>query len=76
MRSVFRKRFAGKAHPPDDGGKQMIAAVFAAAKELRPDVEVIYVEDYDIDLAKILVAGVDLWLNTPRKPLEASGTNA
>jgi starch phosphorylase len=67
--------FAGKAHPRDDGGKEMIASVVAAAKALRPDVAVLYLEDYDIDLAKQLVAGVDLWLNTPRKPLEASGTS-
>ena len=53
----------------------MIASVVAAAKALRPDVAVLYLEDYDIDLAKQMVAGVDLWLNTPRKPLEASGTS-
>ena len=67
--------FAGKAHPQDDGGKQMIESVVAAAKTLRPDVAVLYLEDYDIALAKQMVAGVDLWLNTPQKPMEASGTS-
>jgi starch phosphorylase len=81
LRSIARKSgplqllFAGKAHPQDDGGKQMIASVVAAAKALRRDVAIVYLEDYDTDLAKQIVAGVDLWLNTPRKPLEASGTS-
>ncbi len=67
--------YAGKAHPRDEGGKQMIRNVFAAAKELGEDLPVIYLEDYDIALAKYLVSGVDLWLNTPMKPHEASGTS-
>jgi starch phosphorylase len=81
LRSIVRKSgplqllFAGKSHPQDDGGKQMIASVVAAAKALRRDVAVVYLEDYDTALAKQMVAGVDLWLNTPRKPLEASGTS-
>jgi glycogen phosphorylase len=81
LRSIARRSgplqllFAGKAHPQDDGGKQMIESVVAAAKALRPDVAVFYLEDYDIVLAQQMVAGVDLWLNTPRKPLEASGTS-
>ena len=81
LRSIVRRSgplqliFSGKAHSQDAGGKQMIASVFAAAKQLRPDVQVVYLEDYDLALAKIVVAGVDLWLNTPRKPLEASGTS-
>ncbi len=67
--------YAGKAHPRDDGGKLMIRHVFDAAKQLAGDVPVIYLEDYDIELAKFLVSGVDLWLNTPLKPHEASGTS-
>ncbi|MGI5817004.1 MAG: alpha-glucan family phosphorylase [Armatimonadota bacterium] len=67
--------YAGKAHPRDEGGKRMIRRVFEAAKELAGDVEVVYLEDYDIELAKYLVSGVDLWLNTPLKPHEASGTS-
>ncbi|MGD9495387.1 MAG: alpha-glucan family phosphorylase [Armatimonadota bacterium] len=67
--------YAGKAHPRDEGGKRMIREVFAAAEALRGEVPVIYLADYDIELAKYLVSGVDLWLNTPLKPHEASGTS-
>jgi starch phosphorylase len=66
---------AGKAHPADDGGKELIRRIAVAARELRADGRVIFVEDYDMDLARNLVAGVDVWLNTPRRPLEASGTS-
>ena len=67
--------YAGKAHPRDEGGKRMIREVFNAARELSDDVPVVYLEDYDIDLARYLVSGVDVWLNTPLKPHEASGTS-
>ncbi len=67
--------FAGKAHPRDEPGKALIRRVFEAARELGNDVPVIYLPDYDLDLAKLLVAGTDLWLNTPLRPLEASGTS-
>lgn len=67
--------YAGKAHPRDEGGKRMIRRVFEAAAALGEDVPVVYLEDYDIDLAKFLVSGVDVWLNTPLKPHEASGTS-
>ncbi|MEA3399684.1 MAG: alpha-glucan family phosphorylase [Armatimonadota bacterium] len=67
--------YAGKAHPRDEGGKQMIRRVYRAAEQLRDDIPVVYLEDYDIDLAKHLVSGVDVWLNTPLKPHEASGTS-
>jgi len=67
--------YAGKAHPRDEGGKRMIREVFEAAAALRGHVPVIYLEDYDMDLAKLLVSGVDVWLNTPLKPHEASGTS-
>ncbi len=67
--------YAGKAHPRDEEGKGLIRRVVAAGAVLGPDLPVLYLEDYDMDLAKLLVAGVDLWLNTPRKPLEASGTS-
>ncbi|MFO8078720.1 MAG: alpha-glucan family phosphorylase [Armatimonadota bacterium] len=67
--------YAGKAHPRDEGGKRMIRRVFDAARELEGHVKVLYLEDYEIDLAKYLVSGVDLWLNTPLKPHEASGTS-
>ncbi len=67
--------YAGKAHPRDIGGKEMIKRVFRAAEELRGHIPVIYLEDYDIELAGYLVSGVDVWLNTPLKPHEASGTS-
>ncbi len=67
--------YAGKAHPRDEAGKALIERVYAAAEALKDCMTVMYLEDYDIPLAKYLVAGVDLWLNTPQKPLEASGTS-
>jgi starch phosphorylase len=66
---------AGKAHPADDQGKELIRRIVSAARELRAEGRVIFVEDYDMELARHLVAGVDVWLNTPRRPLEASGTS-
>ncbi len=67
--------FAGKAHPSDQEGKELIAQVFASARALGDDIPVVYLADYDTELAKTVVAGVDLWLNTPLRPLEASGTS-
>lgn len=67
--------FAGKAHPKDEGGKEEIRRVFAAAERLRGRVPVVYLENYDLTLAGLLTAGADVWLNTPRRPLEASGTS-
>jgi len=67
--------FAGKAHPKDLGGRDQIRRVFDAARGLKGQVEVVYLEDYNFELAKLLCAGVDLWLNTPQRPLEASGTS-
>jgi starch phosphorylase len=67
--------FAGKAHPRDEEGKRLIQRVYRAAQQLQHDVPIVYLPNYDIDLAKRLTAGVDLWLNTPQPPLEASGTS-
>jgi starch phosphorylase len=67
--------YAGKAHPRDVSGKQIIQEIHAAARELEGLIKVIYLENYGMDLARYLVAGVDLWLNNPQKPLEASGTS-
>jgi len=67
--------FAGKAHPRDAGGKTVITRIFDAAHKLGNAVRVVYLENYEMALAQRLVAGVDLWLNTPRPPLEASGTS-
>ena len=65
----------GKAHPRDEGGKALIRRIFEAAAALKDAVPVVYLEEYDIALAKYLCSGVDVWLNTPQKPLEASGTS-
>ena len=67
--------YAGKAHPRDESGLAIIERVFAAAAALRDAVRVVYLEGYDISLAKAICAGVDVWLNNPQKPLEASGTS-
>jgi starch phosphorylase len=67
--------FAGKAHPKDEPGKDMIRRIVRAAKQLERDVTILYMENYDLLLARLLTSGVDLWLNTPQRPLEASGTS-
>lgn len=67
--------YAGKAHPRDESGKALIRQVFEAARALGSAVPVAYLADYDMDLARVLCSGVDLWLNTPQKPQEASGTS-
>jgi starch phosphorylase len=67
--------FAGKAHPHDDNGKELIHRIVAAGEELGDDVRIVYLENYEMDLAREVCAGVDLWLNTPLPPLEASGTS-
>lgn len=67
--------YAGKAHPNDQPGKDMIRNIFRRSKEFGDHVRIAYLEDYDMDLAKLLVSGTDLWLNTPRRPQEASGTS-
>jgi starch phosphorylase len=67
--------YSGKAHPQDEGGKAIIRRIFEYSKKLRDDLRVVYLENYDMDLARTLCAGVDLWLNTPERPLEASGTS-
>ncbi|HMA40268.1 MAG TPA: alpha-glucan family phosphorylase [Gemmatimonadales bacterium] len=67
--------FAGKAHPADDPGKQMLQKVYEFTREPRFEGRVAFIEDYEMHLAHRLVQGVDLWLNLPRVPLEASGTS-
>ncbi len=67
--------YAGKAHPQDDGGKEIIRSIFRARAALKDKIEVAYLANYDIDLCKMMTSGVDLWLNTPEPPLEASGTS-
>jgi starch phosphorylase len=67
--------FAGKAHPRDESGKKMIEQVFDYIEKLKDEVKIVYLTDYDMNLAAKLVSGVDVWLNTPLPPLEASGTS-
>jgi starch phosphorylase len=67
--------FAGKAHPADEPGKRMLETVYRAAADPAYRGRVAFVEDYGIHPAQHLVQGVDVWLNTPRPPLEASGTS-
>ncbi|MFH1768890.1 MAG: alpha-glucan family phosphorylase [Candidatus Omnitrophota bacterium] len=67
--------FAGKAHPQDWPGKELIKKIVSIRDRLKQDIKIVYLDNYDIDLAKIIVAGSDLWLNTPRRPQEASGTS-
>jgi starch phosphorylase len=66
---------AGKAHPADEGGKDVIQLVVDFAREPAAAGRVVFLEDYEMTLARRLVQGVDVWLNTPRRPLEASGTS-
>ncbi len=67
--------FAGKAHPADQGGKQLIQRVIQTGRSLAGGVPVAYLPNYDMQLAELLTSGVDVWLNTPQRPLEASGTS-
>jgi starch phosphorylase len=67
--------FAGKAHPDDDAGKDAIRQIYQAGAALDDQLPVVYLEDYDMGLGAFLTSGTDLWLNTPRRPLEASGTS-
>ena len=67
--------FAGKAHPRDQSGKDVIKQVFNHIKELKGELNVVYLPDYDMDMGAKLTSGVDVWLNTPLPPYEASGTS-
>jgi starch phosphorylase len=67
--------FAGNAHPRDEAGKQFVQRIFAATERPEFRGRLIYIENYDVELARQLVQGADVWLNVPRRPLEASGTS-
>jgi starch phosphorylase len=67
--------YGGKAHPRDESGKSVIRRIFETIGALKDTARVVYLEEYDMELAKYICAGVDLWLNTPQKPHEASGTS-
>jgi starch phosphorylase len=80
LKRIARKRsfqlvIAGKAHPSDEPGKRLIALVHERLREIRDDIPCVFVPGYDTDVARRMVAGTDIWLNTPLKPLEASGTS-
>lgn len=67
--------FAGRAHPHDEQGKQLIQEIMRLKDTILPEVKIVYLENYDWDLARFITSGVDAWLNTPQPPLEASGTS-
>lgn len=67
--------FAGKAHPRDDAGKHFIQEIINMTKRLDMFGKVVFIENYDISVARYLVSGADVWLNTPRRPMEACGTS-
>src|SRR5207245_150091 len=67
--------FAGKAHPADESGKHRLQTVFRQALDPKLGGRIAFVDDYDLHVAKLLIQGCDVWLNTPRKLLEASGTS-
>ncbi|MFB0563252.1 MAG: alpha-glucan family phosphorylase [Candidatus Lokiarchaeia archaeon] len=67
--------FAGKAHPRDDSGKKIIKNVFDYIEELRDEIKIVYLPNYNMSLSCRMVSGVDVWLNTPLPPFEASGTS-
>jgi len=71
----FQVIYAGKAHPQDQGGKELIKRIFQVKEALKKDIKIAYLENYDMELAKMITSGVDVWLNTPQPPLEASGTS-
>ncbi len=80
LREVSRKGaiqliFSGKAHPTDAAGKKEIHAIYDALRDLEGDVKGVYLENYTMDIAALMTAGVDVWLNTPLPPYEASGTS-
>jgi glycogen phosphorylase len=71
----FQVVFSGKAHPADMAGKNSLQNIHKAMRELAGRIPIAFLQNYDMDVAKVLVAGADVWLNTPLPPLEASGTS-
>jgi starch phosphorylase len=67
--------YGGKAHPHDEGGKRLIRQVFSGASAVADLIRTVYVENYDMHWGRLLTSGVDVWLNTPLRPQEASGTS-
>jgi len=71
----FQVAYAGKAHPQDQGGKDLIKRIVGLKELLKPEIKIAYLENYDMELGRLITAGVDVWLNTPQPPHEASGTS-
>jgi starch phosphorylase len=71
----FQVLYAGKAHPQDLNGKEVIHRIYQAKEILKKEIKIAYLENYDVDLAKMMTSGADVWLNTPQPPMEASGTS-
>ena len=71
----FQLVMAGKAHPHDEGGKHLIEQIYSHMREVEGVIRGVYLPNYDMDKALAMVAGVDVWINTPLRPLEASGTS-
>lgn len=67
--------YAGKAHPKDQGGKELIARIHRAIHALQGTIKVVYLPNYDMTIGGLMTSGADLWLNTPQPPMEASGTS-
>lgn len=67
--------YGGKAHPQDAEGKQIMKKTIEKMEGIKNKIPCCYLEEYDVDIAKLIIAGVDLWLNTPMRPMEASGTS-
>ena len=67
--------FSGKAHPRDEGGKALIRQIFEGAQELRDEIPVVFLQDYSMEIGRAMTGGVDVWLNNPIRPMEASGTS-
>jgi starch phosphorylase len=71
----FQVIYSGKAHPKDQGGKELIKRIFQGKEQLKQYIKIAYLENYDMEIGKRVTSGVDLWLNTPQPPMEASGTS-
>jgi starch phosphorylase len=71
----FQVIYSGKAHPRDEAGKELIRRVFQVKEPLKENIKIAYLENYGMEIGKLMTAGVDIWLNTPQPPMEASGTS-
>jgi starch phosphorylase len=72
---LFQVIYSGKAHPRDEEGKELIRRIFQVKESLKKDIKIAYLENYDMEIGKLMASGADIWLNTPQPPMEASGTS-